>query len=80
MKFVQSWQLRVYWAGLAADTGETCGIRCALELLIDVEIVRHVGELLEGDMGLDNGLGSWLAHVVVVVVVVSDDGGVLDLS
>jgi hypothetical protein len=48
--------------------------------LIDVEIVRHVGELLEGDMGLDNGLGSWLAHVVVVVVVVSDDGGVLDLS
>ena len=45
-----------------------------------LRFVRHVGELLEGDLGLDNGLGSWLAHVVVVVVVVSDDGGVLDLS
>ena len=31
-EIVDSWQLRVYWARLAADTGETCGIRSALEL------------------------------------------------
>ena len=45
-----------------------------------LRFVRHVGELLEGDLGHDNGLGDRLAHVVIVVVVVSDDGGVLDLS
>ena len=48
--------------------------------LKDADIVRHVGELLGGDLGLDNGHDSWLAHVEIVVVVVSDDGGVLDLS
>ena len=48
--------------------------------LKDADIVRHVGELLGGDLGLVNGLDSWLAHVEIVVVVVSDDGGVLDFE
>ena len=45
-----------------------------------LQFVRLVAELLEGDLGHDNGLGDLLALVVIVVVVESDDGGVLDLS
>ena len=79
--------MKLFRAGSCVCTGqdwlqilERLAAFVALWNLIGVVIVRQVGGLLEGDIGLDNGLASWLAHVVVVVVVVSDDGGVLDLS
>ena len=42
-----------------------------------LQFVRLVAELLEGDLGQDNGLDDMLAHVVIVVFVESDDGGFL---